>query len=165
MPRQLRDDGLLEDPSTKHAYGALYDAYRAEHVSFEAVSLLRRSAGESDVKRGMQAFSAHSTMIRSSLLSIKEFFLKNKIIIDPHTAVGVAAEEKCKAKSKPMIYVSTAHPAKFPGTIYKAVKKKITLPNKYKSLLKSKENYKIIDLNYNKIKNYLIQKSKFVKNV
>jgi len=32
-------------------------------------------------------------------------------------------------------------------------------------LLKLKENYKIIDLNYNKIKNYLIQKSKFVKNV
>jgi len=36
---------------------------------------------------------------------------------------------------------------------------------KQKILMKLKENYKIIDLNYNKIKNYLIQKSKFVKNV
>ena len=96
---------------------------------------------------------------------IQEFFYKNKIILDPHTAVGVAAERKKEIKNKPVIYISTAHPAKFPETIVKAIKKKINLPKKYKSLLKLKENYKIINLNYNKIKNYLIKESRCVKNV
>ena len=94
-----------------------------------------------------------------------EFFYKNKIILDPHTAVGIAAERKKEIKNKPVIYISTAHPAKFPETITKVIKKKINLPKKHKSLLKLKENYKIVNLNYNKIKNYLIKESSFVRNV
>ena len=102
---------------------------------------------------------------KNTLLAIREFFYKNKIILDPHTAVGVAAVRKKEIKNKPVVYISTAHPAKFPETIFKAIKKKITLPKKYKSLLKLKENYKIINLNYNEIKNYLIKESRFVENV
>ena len=63
------------------------------------------------------------------------------------------------------MYISTAHPSKFSETIKKVIKRKVNLPKKHKDLLKFKENYKILNLNYNKIKNYLINKSKFVKNV
>ena len=83
---------------------------------------------------------------KETLLAIKEFFIKKKIIIDPHTAVGISAKRNLEIKNKP-------------------IKRKVPLPEKNKSLLKLKENYKIIDSSYNKIKNYLIQKSKFVKNV
>ena len=120
---------------------------------------------KSYIKQIQNHFKSSKITQKKTLLVIKEFFLKNKIIIDPHTAVGVAAEEKFGIKNKPSIYISTAHPAKFPETLSKVIKKKIILPKKYKSLLKSKENYKIINLNYNKIKDYLIEKSSFVKNV
>ena len=79
--------------------------------------------------------------------------------------VGVCAEKNEKHNNTVNVYISTAHPAKFPGTVYKALKKKVNLPCKYNSILKKKENYKIIKLNYNEVKNYLIKKSQFVKNV
>ena len=43
-------------------------------------------------------------------------------LLDPHTAVGVAAARKAMAESSdvPMICLSTAHPAKFPAAIEKA---------------------------------------------
>ena len=62
----------------------------------------------------------------------------------------------------PVIYLATAHPGKFPETINRAIGKKINLPKK---LLNKKEKYKVINLNYNKIKNYMIKQSRFVKNV
>ena len=117
------------------------------------------------LKKIQNNFKSSKVTESNTLLILKDFFLKNKIVLDPHTAVGIAAEKQCKIKKQPLVYISTAHPAKFPETIYKALKKKITLPNKYKYLLKSKESYKVINLNYNKIKNYIIKKSIFVKNV
>ena len=93
---------------------------------------------------------------------MKDFFTRYKIILDPHTAVGIAAEKKQKIKSLPVIYLATAHPGKFPETINRAIGKKINLPKK---LLNKKEKYKVINLNYNKIKNYMIKQSRFVKNV
>ena len=117
------------------------------------------------IKQIQNYFRSSRINEKNTFLIIQEFFYKNKIILDPHTAVGVAAERKKEIKNKPVIYISTAHPAKFPETIVKAIKKKINLPKKYKSLLKLKENYKIINLNYNKIKNYLIKESSFVRNV
>ena len=125
----------------------------------------RVSISKNNTKQIQNYFKSSSVNEKNILLTIKEFFFKNKIIIDPHTAVGIAAEKNIEIKNKSVVYIATAHPAKFPEIIAKVIKKKVTLPKKYKSLLKLKENYKIIDMNYNKIKNYLIKESRFVKNV
>ena len=117
------------------------------------------------IKQIQGYFKSSKVNEEKTLLTIKEFFLKRKIIIDPHTAVGIWARRNLEIKNKAIIYIATAHASKFPETINKVIKKRVVLPEKNKSLLKLKESYKIIDLNYNKIKNYLIQKSKFVKNV
>ena len=58
--------------------------------------------------------------------------------------------------------LSQRHYLQFPETINRAIGKKINLPKK---LLNKKEKYKVINLNYNKIKNYMIKQSRFVKNV
>jgi len=117
------------------------------------------------IKQIQNYFKSSKVNEKNTLLEIKEFFFKKKIVIDPHTAVGICAVRNLEIKNKPIIYVATAHASKFPETINKVIKKKILLPEKNKSLLKLKENFKIISLDYSKIKNYLIQKSKFVKNV
>ena len=117
------------------------------------------------IKQIQNYFKSSKVNEKNTLLEIKEFFFKKKIVIDPHTAVGIRAVRNLEIKNKPIIYVATAHASKFPETINKVIKKKILLPEKNKSLLKLKENFKIISLDYSKIKNYLIQKSKFVKNV
>ena len=117
------------------------------------------------IKQIQNYFKSSKVNEKNTLLTIKEIFFKKKIVIDPHTAVGISAGRKLEIKNKSVVYIATAHPAKFPEIIAKVIKKKVTLPKKYKSLLKLKENYKIIDMNYNKIKNYLIKESRFVKNV
>jgi threonine synthase len=42
-------------------------------------------------------------------------------IIDPHTAVGVAAAMKIGKSSSPLVILSTAHPAKFPQAVQEAI--------------------------------------------
>ena len=114
------------------------------------------------IKKIQKNFKSSKVNEKDTLLTMKDFFTRYKIILDPHTAVGVAAEKKQKIKSLPVIYLATAHPGKFPETINRAIGKKINLPKK---LLNKKEKYKVINLNYNKIKNYMIKQSRFVKNV
>ena len=73
-------------------------------------------------------------------IQYKQPFLKfpeqKKIVIDPHTAVGIAAERNLEIKNQPIIYVATAHASKIPETVHKVIKEKIPLPKKHKSLLK-----------------------------
>ena len=110
-------------------------------------------------------FKSSKVNEKETSYTIKNIFNSSNIILDPHTAVGVAAEKGIDINKNPIIYISTAHPAKFSNTIQKIIKQKVNLPQKQKSILKSKENYKVFNLNYIEIKNYLIKESKFIKNV
>jgi threonine synthase len=42
-------------------------------------------------------------------------------IIDPHTAVGVAAARELTGAPSPVVILSTAHPAKFPDAVARAI--------------------------------------------
>ena len=51
------------------------------------------------------------------------------MVIDPHTAVGVAVAERMHgARETPMITLATAHPAKFPDAVERAIGIRPTLP-------------------------------------
>lgn len=56
--------------------------------------------------------------------TIKAYFNKLEYILDPHTAVGVAASLRSLARAgqTPHIALSTAHPAKFAGAVEEALK-------------------------------------------
>ncbi|KAF7517786.1 hypothetical protein G7054_g13697 [Neopestalotiopsis clavispora] len=56
--------------------------------------------------------------------TIKSYFNKISYVLDPHTAVGVAASARSlqKAPQTPHISLSTAHPAKFAGAVEMALK-------------------------------------------
>ncbi|KAI1494519.1 tryptophan synthase beta subunit-like PLP-dependent enzyme [Biscogniauxia mediterranea] len=55
--------------------------------------------------------------------TIKTYFNKINYVLDPHSAVGVAASVRSMARSKvPHISLSTAHPAKFAGAVELALK-------------------------------------------
>ena len=102
---------------------------------------------------------------KETIITMQKIFHDKNIIVDPHTAIGIAAGKKINSINDPIIYIATAHPSKFPEIVKKAIKKEPYLPKKQRSIYKMKEKYKIIDLNYNKIKNYLIKESQFVENV
>lgn len=88
-------------------------------------------------------------MAISDLKTIAEMvksYGKNHYILDPHTAVGVAAAKQVLrfASNSNMIVTATAHPAKFPEVIKRALNVDIPLPPALtEALARPKQNIKI----------------------
>ena len=62
------------------------------------------------------------------------------MVIDPHTAVGVAVAERQRgARETPMITLATAHPAKFPDAVERAIGVRPALPNRLADLHEREE--------------------------
>ena len=56
-----------------------------------------------------------------TIATIARIYKENGIVIDPHTAVGVAVAEKLGAELEgPVVALATAHPAKFSGAVVQA---------------------------------------------
>jgi threonine synthase len=66
------------------------------------------------------------------------------ILIDPHTAVGVAAAEAFLEPGIPMVTLATAHPAKFPDVVRESSGVFPALPPWLHGLLEREERYDIL---------------------
>ena len=62
------------------------------------------------------------------------------MVIDPHTAVGVAVAKRLRdARETPMITLATAHPAKFPDAVERAIGIRPALPDRLADLHEREE--------------------------
>jgi threonine synthase len=66
-------------------------------------------------------YSAFASDDRETRAAIAAVHKQTGRIIDPHTAVGVAAAMKMKNAPSPVVILSTAHPAKFPQSVKDAI--------------------------------------------
>lgn len=57
--------------------------------------------------------------ISESLRTIRDTWIDSKYVVDPHTAVGLAAAKSLHSES-PVVCLATAHPAKFPEAVERA---------------------------------------------
>ena len=88
---------------------------------------------------------------------IKKVYENHKIIIDPHTAVGLGALEKINLAGKNIV-LSTAHPCKFPEAIKKAINIKSELPDNLNYILNKKENFVVMNNDIEEVKKYILNK-------
>jgi len=88
---------------------------------------------------------------------IKETYEKYKIILDPHSAIGLGALKKINMNGNNVV-LATAHPCKFPDAIDRSINIKPSLPNELIYVMSEKENYDIISNNPSKIKKYIKEK-------
>jgi len=102
-------------------------------------------------------FISESLNEKETLETIKHVYQNDRVIIDPHTAVGVGAAKKLNLK-KNCVVLATAHPCKFPIAIEKAINKKSQLPSKLNYILSEKENFDIVPNELEKIKRYILDK-------
>jgi len=100
------------------------------------------------------SFLSASLNENETLEVIKKIYENQKIILDPHSAVGYGALEKLKIQ-KDAVVLATAHPCKFPEAILKAIDKNVNLPNNLKNILEEKENFSIIENNIDKVKAHI----------
>jgi threonine synthase len=102
-------------------------------------------------------FDAFSVTEEETTQAIAETWRDAGYLVDPHTAVALSAARKRKPKEKGSLRVAlgTAHPAKFPDAIERAIGVRPTLPLCLADLFARKENYAILPKDQRTIENFI----------
>jgi threonine synthase len=86
-------------------------------------------------------FTSGSADEEATGATIARLFRDDGILVDPHTAVGVAVAEQHLGRT-PMVTLATAHPAKFPDAVAAATGVRPELPKWARAILTAKESYR-----------------------
>ena len=79
-------------------------------------------------------------------------------VLDPHTAVGVAAARRKNssgAVGQPTIVAATAHPAKFPDVVFRALNRSIPLPHQLEEAMNRPKHSVPIPAEYDEVRRLL----------
>ena len=79
------------------------------------------------------------------------------MILDPHTAVGVAAARRFATMENPVLVAATAHPGKFPETIHRALGFDIPLPEELQNVLMKPKKSIQMEADFSTLKTFLIK--------
>ncbi len=99
--------------------------------------------GDAAQKTLGEVFVSGATDEAQTAATIERLFREDGILVDPHTAVGVAVAEQ-HLGAAPMVTLATAHPAKFPDAVEAAVGERPELPEWARAILTRKENYRTL---------------------
>lgn len=89
-------------------------------------------------------FAAASVDERETLATIASTFKTAGRIVDPHTAVGLAAVNRLALPEETVVALATAHPAKFPDAVEKATGQKSLLPPSLQGILSAPERFQTL---------------------
>ena len=127
-------NGIMEQFRSQHAF----------RVSSERMAKVRA------------AFDGHRLDDAGTLAMMKKIHADHGVLVDPHTAVGIAAARaKRKDKTVPIVAVATAHPAKFPDAVEKATGVRPALPAHLADLMQRPEKCEEIRWNLDALKDYI----------
>ncbi len=92
-----------------------------------------------------ELFAAYRVEEEDTLAMIAAMLERTGEMVDPHTAVGLAAAEALSASGQgPMITLSTAHPAKFPDACEQATDHRPELPRHLQDLMTKPERLTVL---------------------
>ncbi len=106
-----------------------------------------------------QTFASESVTDEGTLAAIAAFYRRTGEILDPHTAVGLQALHKYREYSgdkTPAVVVATAHPAKFPETIEKAIGIAPKAPEALTDLNEKLENLTPLPADHKKVRDFIV---------
>jgi threonine synthase len=73
--------------------------------------------------------------------TIADVFGRTGYMLDPHSAVGVRAHQRCADRGDgPTVVLATAHPAKFPDVVEKAIGRPVPLPPGIAGVMEAEEH-------------------------
>jgi threonine synthase len=131
---RLLFDACGRDASAVRNLMARLDQSRAFDIAPEALARIRAD------------FDAHSVDESATAAEISRVYRDDGIVLDPHSAVGVAAGFRALEKHAftPMIVAGTAHPAKFPDAIKAATGVHPPLPAHLADIMERAERFEIV---------------------
>ena len=109
------------------------------------------------LKKIHESFSSESLSEEETKSTIRQIHNEEKIQIDPHTAVGIAAANKISLEGD-IIVLGTAHPAKFSDTVTRETGIKPELPENLRKILNQKEKFERIPKDLEKVKDYILKR-------
>ena len=129
----------------------LFDLYDRDGA---AITQLMRDAkvgsmqlSESALTNARQLFTSFRCDDKGMVDLIRETHQEMDYLLDPHTAIGLAAARACRTDcNTPMVTLATAHPAKFPDAVKAAgYPKDPELPKHLTDLFEREESFTILE--------------------
>ncbi len=103
-----------------------------------------------------ERFSAYRVTRQEAAAAMKRLFQQTGMIIDPHTAVGlVAAQREQERRGGPMIVLGTAHPAKFPEAVQRAIGRLPAVPAVLEKCLRMPERFAQLPYSASEVRRYI----------
>ena len=114
---------------------------------------------QKELAQARRDFASASIDQASTITTIRDIYKKTGYILDPHTAVGVAAAERLEADlpKGPTICLATAHPAKFPDAVRKAIGREPERPESLKGIEDRSSRYEVLPAEIDAVKNYIVK--------
>jgi threonine synthase len=132
----------------------LFELYGRDGAAIAELMARFRAEGTVSVDRGRldllaEHWSAGRVDDDATSATIADLYERTGMLIDPHTAVGLAAAREARADTRvPMVVLSTAHPAKFPDAVEAATGVRPPLPPQLADLFERQERYETVANDY-----------------
>jgi threonine synthase len=92
--------------------------------------------------------------------AIADVHSKLGMVIDPHTAVGFAAVGNLVGRfNGPLVFLATAHPAKFPDAIVQAIGTAPEIPQKLAGLMGQEERYTVLPNEVGAVRTFVLERT------
>lgn len=130
------------------------DAARTKELmeQFTASGSLDLTNCQDQVRRDFSAATIPEPEVKDT---IRSFYQQHGYILDPHTAVGVAAAAKFKTVGVPMVCLATAHPAKFRDVVEDAIENPFDMPVSLADLDTKQTRCEVMDADMHEIQNFV----------
>jgi len=146
--------GIFNPRSSVQTYSNAMDVGNPSNFS----RMLSLYGSKENMRKDIIGFS---TTDSETVETIKSVYKKYKYILDPHGAVGYHCIGQFLAENKtelPIVFLETAHPAKFGEVIKDALGFDVEIPEVLKESLVKEKHSTVINNDYRSLKEYLMNK-------
>jgi threonine synthase len=156
----LSDVIKTNSPSMDITISSNFERILAESLSPEDISSLYQNMNnnkhnskldEQVHKQLASKFKSESATSVEVEKCIKKYFDSDKVVIDPHTAVGVACAEKMNLEN--FLCLACAHPVKFQETVTKSLGHEIEYDKNFE--FKNDEKFEVLNNDYSLLKEFI----------
>jgi threonine synthase len=108
-----------------------------------------------------RTYMAGSATDEEMIAAIARVHAETGKTIDPHTATGFAVTEKLKdqLREAPLVFLATAHPAKFPEAIQKAGLPPPELPSQLANIMHAKERFTVLPNDVAQVRQFILDRT------
>ena len=145
----------------------LFDAYDRSAGAIRALMAALAQSGEFAIapdalKAIRTSFDAFTTNEDECAGEMTRVYRDSGYILDPHSAVGVSAARRALAQrpDTPMIVLGTAHPAKFPQAVEKAIGARPALPDHLSDLMRREERFVVLPNDQSAVAHFIMRNAR-----